>query len=178
MTRHFASRFNRLYEVEYFPLPTAFNFSAELIKVPGLDGGGKMGKSEGEGNAVFLTEEPETIRKKVMKAVTDSGPAQMNQQKPEAIKNLFTLMSLVSSADTVQYFDDAYNNCSIKYGEMKKQLAEDIITFTAPVRERFQNFYNDTELLNKIVSRGAEKAKASGSKTVKEVREIIGIKKF
>src|SRR6185503_11503756 len=122
-TRDFAQRFNRIYEVDYFPLPQAFSFSGELVKVPGLDGSGKMGKSEGEGNAVFLIDKPEVIRKKVMRAVTDSGPTQMNQPKPEAIQNLFKLMSLVSSSDTVTHFEDAYKNCTIRYGDMKKQLA-------------------------------------------------------
>src|SRR5437762_13578047 len=119
MTRNFANRFNHLYGVNYFQEPVAFNFSQELIKVPGLDGSGKMGKSEGEGNAVFLIDEPDVIRKKVMKAVTDSGPTQPNQPKPEMIKNIFMLMSLVSSPETYKHFDDAYNSCAIRYGDLK-----------------------------------------------------------
>ena len=93
MTRQFSNRFNRMYNVEYFPEPQAFNFGNELVKIPGLNGSGKMGKSEGEGNAIFLADEPEAIRKKVMKAVTDSGPIQPNQVKPEAIQNIFQLMN-------------------------------------------------------------------------------------
>lgn len=178
MTRTFASRFNRLYEVDYFPEPVAFNFSDKLVKVPGLDGSGKMGKSEGEGNAVFLVDKPEVIRKKMMKAVTDSGPTQPNQEKPEVIQNLFTLLQLVAAKDTVQHFEDAWNNCTIRYGDLKKQLAEDMIRFTAPIRERVKEFYNDTDRLHRILSLGAEKARASGGKTVNEVREIIGFRKF
>ncbi len=178
MTRTFASRFNRLYEVDYFPEPVAFNFSDKLVKVPGLDGSGKMGKSEGEGNAIFLVDEPAAIRKKVMKAVTDSGPSQPNQEKPEMIQNLFKLLELVSAASTIQHFEEAYNNCSIRYGDLKKQLAEDMITFTTPIRERVHEIYNDTALLKKVLSQGAEKARASAGKTVQEVREIIGFRKF
>jgi tryptophanyl-tRNA synthetase len=178
MTRNFAKRFNHLYEVDYFPETQAFNFSAELVKVPGLDGTGKMGKSEGEGNAIFLIDEPDVIRKKVMRAVTDEGPKQTNQQKPEVIQNLFKLMSLVSEKETVNHFDEAYNNCSIRYGDMKKQLAEDIIKFTAPIRERAKEIYNDSGYLHKVISHGEQKARESGGKTLKEVREIIGIKKF
>lgn len=176
--RTFARRFNHLYEVELLVEPKGFNFGSELVKVPGLDGSGKMGKSEGEGNAVFLIDEPEVIRKKVMKAVTDSGPEQMNQQKPEVIQNLFKLLTLVSSEDTYSHFDDAYNNCTIRYGDLKKKLAEDIIAFTAPVRERVKEFSGNQELLHTILRRGEEKARASAAKTIKEVREIIGIKKF
>lgn len=175
--RDFAGRFNNMYQ-EYFPIPQAFNFGSELVKVPGLDGNGKMGKSEGEGNAVFLAEDEKSIRKKVMRAVTDSGPTEMNQQKPEAIENLFTLMKIVSASETVQFFDDAYNNMAIRYGDMKKQLAEDIIKFTAPIRERILELSANDEYINKVARMGAEKARESASKTVREVREIIGFKHF
>jgi tryptophanyl-tRNA synthetase len=178
MTRNFAKRFNHLYETEYFPEPQAFNFSAELVKVPGLDGVGKMGKSRGGDSAIFLIDEPEVIRKKVMKAATDSGPTEQNQQKPETIQNLFNLMKLVSAPDTIQHFDDAYNNCTIRYGDLKKQLAEDMIRFTTPIGQRVKEIYNDSNLLHRVLSQGAEKAHASGEKTVREVREIIGFRKF
>lgn len=176
MTRNFAARFNRMYGVNYFPEPVAYNFGQELIKVPGLDGSGKMGKSEG--NAINLVDEPDVIRKKVMKAVTDSGPTEPNQPMSEPVANLFTLMKLLSSPDTYQYFLDKYNDCSIRYGEMKKQLAEDIIKFTTPLRERILSLSSDTGYLRKIINMGAEKARASASKTLKDVREIIGFKEF
>ena len=175
MTRQFGNRFNRMYHVDYFPEPVAFNFGESLVKIPGLDGNGKMGKSEGEGNAVYLFEKPEAIRKKVMRAVSDAGPTTPNSSKPETIQNLFTLMNVVSAKDTVQFFDDAYNNCTIRYGDMKKQLAEDMIIFLNPIREKIEAIENDDDYLTKIMKIGKEKAHASSSKTVKEVREIIGI---
>lgn len=174
MARNFVNRFNHLYNVEYFPEPYAYNFGKELVKVPGLDGSGKMGKSEGEGNAIFLGEEPESIRKKVMRAVTDSGPTEPNQEKPEAIKNIFGLMGLVSAPDTIQHFEDAYNNCTIRYGDMKKQLAEDMISFTAPIRERIKELHSDEAYLKKVIEMGGEKARHSAAQTLKDVREIIG----
>jgi len=73
-----------------FPEPQSYSFGGDAIKVPGLDGSGKMGKSEG--NAIYLIDDAATIRKKVMKAVTDSGPTQPNSEKPEAIANLFTML--------------------------------------------------------------------------------------
>ncbi len=176
MTKKFARRFNQIYEVEYFNIPEAYNFGSELVKVPGLDGTGKMGKSEG--NAINLIDEPELIRKKVMKAVTDAGPTSQNQPKPEPIANLFSLMKLVSSKETIEFFDEKYNSCQIRYGDMKKQLAEDIIIFTTPIRERILNIYNDNDYLKKVAQTGKEKAFASGGKTIKEVREIIGFKTF
>ncbi len=176
MARTFANRFNRLYNTETFPEPYAFNFGSQLVKVPGLDGSGKMGKSEGEGNAVFLSDPPDAIRKKVMRAVTDSGPTQPNQQKPEAITNIFTLMQLVSEPGTYDFFNDQYNNCTIRYGDMKKQLAEDIIRFNAPIYEKILSIGSDTVFLNKVMAMGKQKALESGGKTLKEVRNIIGFR--
>lgn len=178
MMRTFARRFNRMYKVDYFPVPVAYNFGEELIKIPGLDGGGKMGKSEGEDNAIFLIDDPATIRSKVMKAVTDVGPTTMNQVKPEAIENLFTLMKAVSAPETVAYFDEKYNTCTIRYGEMKKQLAEDMIHFTAPFREKINELTSNDAYLRKVVHFGAQRARESASRTIREVREIIGFKPF
>jgi tryptophanyl-tRNA synthetase len=178
MTRTFARRFNRMYKEEYFPEPSAFNFGEQLIKIPGLDGSGKMGKSEGEGNALFIADEPKVIKKKVMRAVTDAGPTEPNSVKPEPIQNLFSLMKVVSSADAIQYFDEQYNNCTIRYGDLKKQLAEDITIFTEPMRERIKELSADEAYLGKVARMGAEKAHESGAKTMREVREIIGFRSF
>jgi len=175
MARNFANRFNHLYEKDVFPEPFAYNFGDQLVKVPGLDGSGKMGKSEGEGNAIFLADTPEVIRKKVMRAVTDSGPTEPGQAKPEAIANLFQLMNLVSSKDTVAFFDEQWNVCNIRYGDMKKQLAEDMILFTNPLRERIAEIQKDDDLLNRVMRQGAEKARESASKTLHEVRTVIGL---
>jgi tryptophanyl-tRNA synthetase len=175
MARNFANRFNHLYETEVFPEPYAYNFGNQLVKVPGLDGSGKMGKSEGEGNAIFLADSPEIIRKKVMRAVTDSGPTEPGQAKPEAISNLFQLMQLVSSAETLAFFEERWNACDIRYGDMKKQLAEDMIAFTNPLRERIAEIQQDEAMLNRVILHGAEKARESASATLKEVRSVIGL---
>jgi tryptophanyl-tRNA synthetase len=176
MTRQFGNRFNRMYKVDYFPEPVAYNFGEQLVKVPGLDGSGKMGKSEGEGNAVFLFDTDEALRKKVMRAVSDSGPTEPNAPKSEAVQNLFTLMSLVSEQATMEFFENAYNTCSIRYGDMKKQLAEDMIRFITPVRSRIQEVLKDEEYLTAVMKRGKEKAQSSAARTVREVREIMGIR--
>ena len=174
MTRTFAKRFNRLYNTEYFPEPVAFNFGENLIKIPGLDGTGKMGKSEG--NGIFLADDAETIRKKVMRAVSDAGPTEINQTKPEAIENLFSLMKAVSSKDTVLHFNELYNTCKIRYGDMKKQLAEDMIIFVKPISEKIAELSKDDAYLNKVAKQGQEKAIDSAAKTLKEVRKIIGFR--
>jgi len=178
MARTFARRFNHMYKVEFFPQPSAFNFGEELVKIPGLDGSGKMGKSEGEGNAIFLMDDPKVLRKKVMRAVSDSGPTEMNQIKPEPIENLFSLLKVVSQPDVVDYFNDQYNNCNIRYGDLKKQLAEDMIAFTAPIRERIAELNADQDYITRVMNLGAEKARESGRHTVEEVRQIIGFRKY
>jgi tryptophanyl-tRNA synthetase len=176
MTRKFARRFNTMYGVEYFPEPDAYNFGKQLIKIPGLDGSGKMGKSEG--NGVFLSDDPKEIRKKVMRAVTDEGPKSLNSEPSEAVKNLFTIMDVVSDPETVIYFREKHASCEIRYGDMKKQLAEDIIKVTDPIRARIFELLGNSEYLAKVVREGAQRARESASKTVKEVREIIGYRPF
>ena len=174
LTRVFASRFNKMYNVKYFKEPKAYNFDEDLVKIPGLDGSTKMGKSEG--NAIYLKDSPAVIRKKIMKAKTDEGPTQENQPKSQEILNLFTLMKHVSLPETVVHFEQVYNNCSIRYGDMKKQLAEDIISFCEPIRERINELAGDDAHLQKIMRNGAEKARASGGKILSDVRKIIGFK--
>jgi len=176
MTRKFAKRFNMMYEVNYFPEPDAYNFGNELIKIPGLDGTGKMGKSEG--NGIFLADTPQEIRKKVMRAVTDAGPVVPGMKPSEPVGNLFTIMSVVSSPETLDYFKEKHASCEIRYGDMKKQLAEDILKYTNPIREKINEIVCDNKYLAKVAADGAEKARASASKTIHDVREIIGYRRF
>ena len=174
MTRTFANRFNRMYKVDYFKEPVAYNFGENLVKIPGLDGSLKMGKSEG--NAIYLRDEPAVIRKKVMRAKTDQGPTRENQEKPQEIENLFTIMRQVSTPETYAYFDEAYNKCTIRYGDMKKQLAEDIVRCCEPIRERILELSQNSKRLEEIMDAGAEKARANARKTIRDVREIIGFR--
>lgn len=175
MARKFARRFNTMYGVEFFPEPQNFSLSEKAVKIPGLDGSGKMGKSEG--NCIYLMDDEAVIKKKVMKAVTDQGPQEPNSTRPEVIENLFTFLSIVSTPDTYQYFDEKWNDCSIRYGDLKKQLAADIAAFNAPIRERLAEYMANTELLDRIAREGAEKARESARKTIDEVRQIIGFRR-
>ncbi len=174
MTRNFAGRFNHRYG-ELFPEPTAFNFGENLIKIPSLDGRGKMSKSENENATIYLADDDDKIRKKVMKAKTDGGPTEPNSVMPDYIENIFSLMKLVSSAEHYDKFLADFNNCEIRYGDMKKQLAEDMIHFVTPIREKAENLKNDISLLQKIMKEGKEKARASSSETLTAARKLIGI---
>lgn len=174
MARKFARRFNTIYGVDFFTEPQSFSLGERALKVPGLDGSGKMGKSEG--NAIYLIDDEKTISKKVMRAVTDAGPTEPNSEKLEPIQNLFTLMEIVSTPEVYQHFDGLYNECAIRYGDMKKQLAADINAFCAPIRERILDIQGDKELLARVARIGAEKARESAAKTIDEVRHIIGFR--
>jgi tryptophanyl-tRNA synthetase len=174
MSRVFARRFNNMYKVEFFPEPTAYNFGTELIKVPGLDGSGKMGKSEG--NGIYLADDEKTIRKKVMRAVTDNGPVDSETPMSEPVQNLFTILSIVSDNDVVQFYKEKYKSGEIRYGDMKKQLADDICKVTLPIRERILEIKSNEKYLDEIVKYGAEKARASAAKTLAGVKEIMGFK--
>lgn len=174
MARKFARRFNTIYGVDYFVEPQSYSLAGKGVKVPGLDGSGKMGKSEG--NCIYLMDDEKTISKKVMRAVTDSGPTEPNSEKPEVIQNLFTLMEIVSSSETYEYFDARYNDCSIRYGDMKKQLAADINAYCAPIRERIAHYSADEAYLRRISREGSERARAHAAKTIEEVRHLIGFR--
>jgi len=176
LTRRFARRFNSFYGVEYFTEPQNFVFGSAPVKVPGLDGSGKMGKSEG--NCIYLVDDPKVLRKKVMRAVTDQGPQEPNSPMTEPIANLFTLLELTSTPEVVKHFRDAYADCSIRYGDLKKQLAEDILAVTTPIRERINDILANEDYLRSVVRRGAEKARERASKTLSEVRQIMGIRGF
>ncbi|OQP67773.1 tryptophan--tRNA ligase [Niastella populi] len=174
MARNIAGRFNHRYG-DVFPEPVAFNFGSELVKVPSLDGAGKMSKSENQYATLYLSDPDDLIRKKVMKATTDSGPKEPNTPKPDYIENLFLLMKLVSTPEVVQKFEADYNACTIRYGDMKKQLAEDMVNFISPIREKAAAIQQDTEYLKKVMVQGAEKARVSAQATMKVVREAMGL---
>jgi len=177
MARNFVNRFNHRYG-EVFPEPQAFNFGEELIKVPSLDGAGKMSKSENQYATLYLSDDDELIRKKVMKAKTDSGPEKTNSPRPDYIQNIFLLMRLVSNSAIITKFETDYNNCSIRYGDMKKQLAEDMVQFITPIREKAEAIRNDEKYLREVMEKGAEKARKSAKATMELVRKALGLNYF
>jgi tryptophanyl-tRNA synthetase len=177
MARNFVKRFNHRYG-EVFPEPQAFNYGGDLVKIPSLDGTGKMSKSENQYATLYLSDDDELIRKKVMKAKTDSGPTEPNVAKPDYIENIFLLMKLVSAEEVLQKFEEDYNKCSIRYGDMKKQLAEDMVKFISPIREKADAIRNDEKYLKEVMEKGAEKARKSAASTMGLVREAIGLNYF
>ena len=84
-------------------------------------------------------------------------------------------MNLASEQDTVEKFREDFNKAAIRYGDMKKQLAEDMIKFISPIRAKAEAIYADKKYLKKIIEEGAEKARASAVKTIERTRELIGL---
>lgn len=177
MTRNFAARFNHRYG-KVFPEPAAFNFGSELLKVPSLDGTGKMSKSENQNATIYLADDDESIRKKIMKAKTDAGPAAPGTPKPDYIENLFDLMKLVSNDGIIQKFETDYNNCNIRYGDMKKQLAEDMVNYVAPIRQKAKDIRANEVFLKQILEDGAQKAAIKANETIQLTRQAMGLEYF
>ena len=84
-------------------------------------------------------------------------------------------MKLVSAPDTVKKFDEDYGNCTIKYGDLKRQLGEDMVSFISPVREKAEAIRNDAKYLKEVMEMGAEKARRSASVTIDLVRNAMGL---
>jgi len=177
MSRNFANRFNQRYG-EVFPEPYAFNFGEALAKVPSLDGAGKMSKSENQMATLYLADDDETIRKKISKAKTESGSGVPGTPMPESVANLFQLMQLVCSLDVVALYEANYVAGTIRYGDMKKELAEGMVAFIAPIREKAESIRNDEAYLRRVMEQGAAKARASAEVTLRLAREAIGLNYF
>lgn len=174
MARNFANRFNHRYG-EMFPEPYPFRMSEETVRIMSLDGEGKMSKSENQNSTIFLTDTDADITKKIKRAKTDSGPSEMNMEKPDYIQNLFNLMGVVSAPDVLAQFEEDYNNMAIRYGDFKGQLAEDMIKFISPIREKAEALLQDEAQIQAILKRGAEQARESARKTIDEAKKLVGL---
>ena len=177
MARNFANRFNHRYGT-IFPEPVAFNYGTGLIKVPALDGSGKMSKSENQQATLYLADSDDAIRKKIKKMKTDSGPAEPGTPKPDYIQNIFLLMQLVSPAEVVLQFEEDYDKGAIRYGDFKERLATDMIRFIAPIREKVNQLLADERYLVAVMEKGAQKARQSAQATMALVRQAMGLEYY
>jgi len=177
MARNYVNRFNHRYG-PVFPEPVAFNYNEELIKVPGLDGSGKMSKSENQMATLYLADDNDTIRKKIKKAKSDVVSGGEESAMSDSVKNLFLLMSLVTDKSVIEKYKQDFNNSSIRFGDLKEQLAEDMIAFLAPIREKTNAILEDEQYLMNIMKKGAESARESARATMVEVRRAMGLDYF
>ena len=175
MIRTFGNRFNFKYNKSVFKEAIAYTYADEMVNIPSLSGKGKMSKSDDKSTAIFLIDSDAEIEKKLKRAVTDTGPKEPNSDLTEEMRNLFDIMRLFSKEDIVNEYLKAYTDCTIRYGDMKKQIAQDAITTLAPIRENIEKFLADKKLLQDIAYAGAEKANLSAKTTLEEVRDIMGL---
>ena len=171
--RNYVNRFNTRYG-DIFPEPYAFNFGQDLARVPSLDGAGKMSKSENQNATLYLADTDKQIRDKIKVAKTETGGAPGGEMSA-AVANLFLLLQLVASSDVVSKFEADYAAGTIRFGDMKKELAEGMVAFIAPIREKAESIQNNEPYLRRVMEQGAEKARASAQETLKLVREAMGL---
>ncbi len=171
LTRTIANKFNNLYG-ETFTVPEA-SVNKVTARLLGLDNPEKkMSKSApSEYNYISLLDEPELIRKKIKKAVTDSGSEIIyNEEERPALSNLMTIYHLVTG-ELIQDIEKKFEGKG--YGDFKADLAERVVDFLTPIQERYKAI--DDDELDRILANGAERAKAIASENIKKIKSKIGL---
>ncbi|MFO8113469.1 MAG: tryptophan--tRNA ligase [Desulfosalsimonadaceae bacterium] len=169
ITREIARRFNYLYG-KVFPEPETL--LTETSKILGLDRR-KMSKSYN--NAIYLSESPEDIRKKAAQMITDPQRIRKNDPGDPEICNVFTFHRFYSPAETVAEIDSACRKAEIGCVACKKKMAEFLIAYLAPIRERISYFRQNSAIVKDIIENGNQKAAAEAEKTMKQVRNALKI---
>lgn len=171
VTREIARKFNSMFG-ETFPEPVRFKTEGEYV--PSIAGSGKMSKSV-EGSFITLTDDLETIKKRLAGAPTDSGTTGGEVPKEGGVANLFKMLSLFKAIELYKKYEQDYRDGKIRYGEMKSDLAEVIFKELQPFQERRKEFENNTKLVDAILDEGNEKCRVQASATIKEVKRLMGL---
>jgi tryptophanyl-tRNA synthetase len=168
VTRDIAIRFNNNYG-PIFTIPKEYIIESVAV-VPGIDGQ-KMSKSYG--NTIEIFESEKSVRKKIMRIVTDSTPVE-EPKNPENC-NVFALLRLVASAEELTKWENRYRNGGMGYSEAKKRLVELMIDYFKPFRQKRSELENNIDYVKKVLAKGAQRAKAVAAKTLADVRKAIGV---
>ncbi len=168
VTRDIAGSFNNKYG-EVFVLPKDFIIESVAV-VPGIDGR-KMSKSYG--NTIEMFEPEKSIKSKVMKIVTDSTPVE-EPKNPEKC-NVFALLKLFATAEEIKQWKEKYRKGGTGYGEAKKRLAELIIGYFRPFRQKRAELEKNPDYVKQIMAEGAKRARAVAEKTLAEARKAVGL---
>jgi len=170
LSRDLARRFNYLFG-ETFPEPQAHLTKAARVMALN-DPTRKMSKSI-PGSYVALTMPADEIRTLIRRAVTDTGPR--GDTMSPGVANLFTLLESFSAPETVAQFRAAYDAGTLRYVDLKQQLAEDLVRALTPIRERFHDLMARPKELRDILAHGADQARAIARETMEEVRTKTGL---
>ena len=168
VTRDIAVRFNNAYG-KVLTVPTEYIIESVAV-VPGIDGQ-KMSKSYG--NTIEMFEPEESVRKKIMRIVTDSTP--LEEPKDPDRCNVFALLKLVASAEELAEWENRYRDGGLGYGEAKKRLAELMTAYFKPFRQKRAELENNIDYVKELLADGAERAKAVADKTLAQVRKAVGL---
>ncbi|MBN1975509.1 MAG: tryptophan--tRNA ligase [Sedimentisphaerales bacterium] len=168
VTRDIAGYFNNTFG-ETFVFPDEHIIESVAV-VPGIDGR-KMSKSYG--NAIEIFEPQSSLKKKVMKIVTDSTP--VDEPKDPQKCNVFALLKLVASPDELAQWEKRYRDGGMGYGEAKKRLAELLIEYFEPYRQKRAELANNKDYVKEVLAKGAQRARAIASQTLAKARKAIGL---
>jgi len=168
VTRDIAIRFNNAYG-EIFTVPSEHIIESVAV-VPGTDGQ-KMSKSYG--NTVEIFEPEKSVRKKVMRIVTDSTPVD-NPKNPDKC-SVFALLKLVASCEELAEWEKRYREGGMGYSEAKKRLAELLIDYFKPYRQKRTELESNVDYVKKVLANGAERAQAVAGKTLAQARKAMGL---
>ncbi len=172
LTREIARRFNSRYE-EIFTIPKSKLMTAGARIMSLQDPESKMSKSsEDPKGTIDLLDQPDVIREKVMSAVTDTGSKILARPDKPGIANLLTIYSVLSD-QTIKSLEEKYQGKG--YGEFKKDLAEVVVDFLKPIREKYAEIREDDNYLNQVLKDGLAKAKPISQKTLEKVNNAIGL---
>ena len=170
VTRDIAIRFNNNYS-KVFTVPKEHIIESVAV-VPGIDGR-KMSKSYG--NTIEIFEPEVSVRKKIMKIVTDSTPVE-DPKDPDKC-NVFALLKLVASPEELAEWENKYRTGGMGYGQAKKRLAELMIDYFKPFRQKRIELENNIDYVKEVLSNGAERAKAVARETLEKARQAVGLRK-
>jgi tryptophanyl-tRNA synthetase len=168
VTRDIAVRFNNTYG-EVFTLPAA-QIIDQVAVVPGTDGR-KMSKTYG--NTIEIFEPEESIKRKIMRIVTDSTPVE--QPKDPDKCNVFALMKLVAEPSELAQWENRYRSGGMGYNEAKKRLTELVIDYFKPYKQKRTELENNIDYVKEFLANGAKRAKAAAAETVAQARKAVGL---
>ena len=169
VTRDIAIRFNNAYG-EILTTPEEHIIESVAV-IPGTDGR-KMSKSYG--NTIEMFEPEKTVKKKIVRIVTDSTPVE-DPKDPDKC-NVFALLKLVAPADELADWENRYRSGGMGYGEAKKRLAELMIDYFRPFRERRAELENNLDYVREVLAGGAERAKSVAAATLARARDAVGLR--
>ena len=175
--REIARKFNSMFPSASsgqvtFPEPQRFKTEGEYV--PSLAGTGKMSKSI-EGSFINLTDDLETIKKRLAATPTDSGKEGGELPKTGGVANLFTLLKLFKLDNQYTKFEQDYKEKKIRYSELKDLLSEEIYKDLGPFRKKREEFVKNPQMVDSIIEEGNRKCLHMAEETMKEVREKMGL---